>query len=88
MYMYLSLFKFLFGIWKYRTAGNIGGNYLAVGSQIAILKHIGGFKLGSSVWDRHMYVCELEILVDFNLVVTEANNQTAKIFSYTVVIQQ
>ena len=43
---------------------------LAVGPYIAICsKNIGGFKFGSSVRDRHTYICKYEILVDFNLVV-------------------
>ena len=53
---------------------------MAVGSQIANANVLGD--LNTSVRDRHMYVCELEILVDFNLAAAEADHQTAK-FSAT-----
>ena len=45
------------------------------------LKRLGRFKFGSSVQDRHMYICELEILADFNLVVAQAVRQTVKFYS-------
>ena len=38
-------------------------------SNYRIARNIGGFKFGGSVRDRHMYICEQEILVDFNLAV-------------------
>ena len=41
-------------------------------------KYIGGFKFGSSVRDRHMYICKYEILAYFNLVVAKVDRQTTK----------
>ena len=32
-------------------------------------KNISGFKFGGLIWDPHMYICELEILADFNLAI-------------------
>ena len=40
---------------------------LAVGAQIAIVKSIGGFKLGGSVRDHHMYIYKYEVLAGFKL---------------------
>ena len=37
--------------------------------KISYYKNIGGFKFGGSVWDRHMCICEWEILADFNMAV-------------------
>ena len=42
------------------------------------LKRIDRFKFGGSVQDHHVYICEKEILADFNLVVAQAVRQTAK----------
>ena len=51
---------------------------LVVEPKIAIANYIGWFKFGGSVWDRHTYICEQEILADFNLAIAQAGHQTAK----------
>ena len=37
--------------------------------KIAVIRIISGFKFGDLVQDHHTYICELEILADFNLAV-------------------
>ena len=45
-------------------------------------KNIGRFEFGSSVRDRHTYICKYEILVDFNLAVAR---QTAKLPNFPAI---
>ena len=42
---------------------------MAVESQIAITIILARFKFGGSVQDRHTFICQEEILADFNLAV-------------------
>ena len=62
-----------------RIAGSIGGIKFDSWVPSCHCKHIGRFKFGSLVWDRHMYTCEQDILADFNcMAVAPADRQTAK----------
>ena len=49
---------------------------LAVGPQITIAKNWWIYKFGSSVRDRHMYICKHEILADFKLAIAKEFCQT------------
>ena len=55
---------------------------LEVGSQIAIANILADLNL--VVRNRHTYICDLEILVDFNLATAQADRQTDKFFGNTV----
>ena len=50
-------------------------------------KNIGRFKFGGLVRDRHTYICNYEVLVDFNLAVAKLDRQTARFSVYMVYTQ-